>query len=69
MNRIWGIGLLYLIRAGWQEASPFASEDRRIFQEATIYSGQTALKLTAYVPATMAVLFLYLIIGFRVTGG
>ena len=57
------------LESWWQEASPFASEDRTIVQEAMIYGGQTALKITAYVPATMAVLFMCLIIGFRATGG
>ena len=57
------------LESWWQEASPFASDDRPIVQEATIYGGQTALKLTAYVPATMAVLFLCLILGFQATGG
>ena len=57
------------LESWWQEASPFASVDGPIVEEAAIYGGRTALKLTAYVPATMAVLFLCLIIGFRATGG
>lgn len=53
----------------WEQASQYASEDRPIVQNATIYGGQTALRLTAYVPAMMAVLYLCLIIGFKLAGG
>lgn len=53
----------------WRSAKQYAAEDKPKVQRATIHGGQTALQLTAYVPATMAVLYLLMIIGFRLTGG
>ncbi len=53
----------------WDGASEHAAEDKPVVQHAKIYGGQTALKLTAYVPAMMAILYLCLIIGFKMTGG
>lgn len=53
----------------WAEAKPFAAEDKPPVQQAGIYGGQTALRLTAYVPATMAVCYLILIIYFQSIGG
>lgn len=53
----------------WADASTHAAEDKPNVQKATIFGGQTALKLTAYVPAMMAFLYLCLIIGFKMSGG
>jgi MFS family permease len=53
----------------WANAAKSASADKPEVTEAGIYGGKMALKQTAYVPATMAVCFLLLIIGFQVTGG
>lgn len=55
--------------AWWADAKQYAATDRPYVQKATIYGGQEALKLTAYVPAAMAVLYLLLIIGFKMKGG
>lgn len=57
------------LAAWWAQASQFAAKDKPVVQEATIFGGQMALKLTAYVPATMAVLYLILIIAFKLAGG
>ncbi len=53
----------------WEDARSHAEKDKPEVQHATIYGGQTALKLTAYVPAMMAILYLCLIIGFKMAGG
>ncbi len=57
------------LAAWWKDASTHAAEDKPVVQNANIHGGKTALKLTAYVPAAMAVLYLILIIGFRMAGG
>jgi len=57
------------LAAWWDDASQHAKEDKPEVQHATIFGGQTALKLTAYVPAAMAILYLLLIIGFKMAGG
>ena len=43
--------------------------DQKPIQEAGIYGGKMALKLTAYVPMAMAVLYLGMILYFKMTGG
>lgn len=53
----------------WQGAQASAEADRKPIQEATVYGGQTALKITAYVPMTMAGIFLLLLIYFKSIGG
>jgi MFS family permease len=53
----------------WANAEPYAPQDRPPITEAELFGGQMALKLTALVPATMAVLFLCLIMYFRMRGG
>ncbi len=47
----------------------YANHDAKPIDEAGIYGGQMALLLTAFVPATMAVLYLFLILYFKLTGG
>jgi hypothetical protein len=53
----------------WQEAKQYAAQDAPPIEESTLYGGRMALKLTAAVPAAMAVLYLLLLLYFRVTGG
>lgn len=57
------------LAAWWADAKQTAESDKKAVQAATIFGGKTALKLTAYVPATMAVLYLLLIVGFQMSGG
>jgi len=53
----------------WQTAAPEAAKDKPLVTEAGIFGGRKALKLTAYIPLTMAGCYLLLILCFRVTGG
>lgn len=56
--------------AGWWDADKkYAAEDARPVESAGLFGGQMALQLTAIVPATMAVLYLVLILYFRVFHG
>jgi hypothetical protein len=41
----------------------------KLIEDASLYGGRMALKFTAAVPATMAVLYLLLIVYFKLTGG
>jgi hypothetical protein len=54
----------------WEsEGAPHKTTDTKPIAEATLIGGQTALIWTAAVPATMAVLYLLLIMYFRAQGG
>ena len=53
----------------WKQAEPHAAEDAPPITEASLYGGRMALRLTAAVPATMAVLYLVLILYFKMRGG
>ena len=54
----------------WQTAgAPHKVEDLETIKDAGLFGGRMALKLTAAVPATMAVLYLLLILYFKATGG
>jgi MFS family permease len=53
----------------WSEASATAAEDKTDVTAATLHGGRMALKLTSYVPAAMAVLYLLLILFFKARGG
>jgi len=53
----------------WEGAKASADKDKKPVDEAGIHGGKTALKLTAYVPAMMAVIFLLLILFFKAQGG
>lgn len=53
----------------WQSAKEYAAEDKKPVQESGIFGGKMALKLTAYVPAAMAVCYLLLILYFKSIGG
>lgn len=56
--------------AGWWEtAKPFAEKDTAPVNSATLEGGRKALKLTAAVPATMAIIYLLLILYFKSQGG
>jgi MFS family permease len=53
----------------WSTAKDHAKEDKKTVSEAGIYGGKRALSLTAYVPLTMAVCYLGLILYFKSIGG
>jgi hypothetical protein len=53
----------------WESAQPTADVDKKLVTDASLYGGRTALKLTAAVPATMAVIYLTMIVYFRTQGG
>jgi MFS family permease len=53
----------------WKDAETHKAEDVTPVKQATIHGGQMAFKLTAIVPATMAVLYLLLILYFKAKGG
>ena len=55
--------------AWWESAKVTAKEDAQPVKDAGIYGGKQALKLTAYVPATMAICYLLLILMFKAKGG
>jgi MFS family permease len=57
------------LAAWWEASKGTADQDKPLVQKAGVYGGQTALKLTAYVPMAMAVLYLLLILYFKATGG
>jgi hypothetical protein len=57
------------LAAWWETAKASAEKDKKPVSEAGIHGGKTALKLTAYVPAMMAVIFLLLIFFFKAQGG
>jgi MFS family permease len=57
------------LAAWWEGAKGSAEKDKKPVDEAGIHGGKTALKLTAYVPAMMAVIFLLLIFFFKAQGG
>jgi MFS family permease len=53
----------------WETASKTADEDKKPVVTAGLEGGKTALKLTSFVPATMAVFYLLLILYFKAIGG
>lgn len=57
------------LAAWWAGAKEHAAGDKTPVTNAGIYGGQRALTLTAYVPATMAVCYLALILYFKAIGG
>lgn len=57
------------MHAWWQTAKTTAEADKKPVEEAGIFGGREALRITAYVPAAMAVLYFLLVIYFRLTGG
>jgi len=57
------------LAAWWEGAKSTADKDGPLVTAATLEGGRTALKVTAAVPALMAVLYLLLILYFKATGG
>jgi MFS family permease len=57
------------LREWWEKAEPFAGEDKPRVKQATLVGGQSALVNTAYIPATMAVCYLLLLVYFLSIGG
>lgn len=53
----------------WSTAKLTADVDKKPVGDAGVYGGKMALKLTAYVPATMALCYLLLILYFKARGG
>lgn len=53
----------------WESSKEFAEQDSKPVTEATLDGGRMALKVTAAVPAAMAVLYLLLILYFKSIGG
>ena len=53
----------------WTTAKSTAATDKAPVEEAAIFGGRQALRITAYVPAVMAVLYLLLVLYFKATGG
>jgi MFS family permease len=53
----------------WDSARPYAPVDEKPIASAGLYGGRMALKVTAAVPATMAVLYFLLFLYFKVSGG
>lgn len=57
------------LAAWWEGAKSTADKDGPLVTAATLEGGRTALKITAAVPALMAVIYLLLILYFKATGG
>jgi len=53
----------------WDTAKATAETDKKPVQEAGLYGGRMALKLTSYVPAVMFVFYVILLVFFALTGG
>jgi hypothetical protein len=53
----------------WSDAAVSAETDKGPVTAAALHGGRMALKLTSYVPATMAVCYLILILYFKARGG
>jgi hypothetical protein len=55
--------------AWWGTAKATEAADKKLVGEAGLHGGRMALKLTAFVPLTMAILYFLLILYFKATGG
>jgi MFS family permease len=53
----------------WKSAEPTADADKKLVDNAGLFGGQMALRITAAVPAAMAVLYLLMILYFQSRGG
>jgi MFS family permease len=53
----------------WQSAKATEATDKPLVTQATLYGSRMALQLTAAVPATMAVIYLLLILYYKARGG
>jgi MFS family permease len=57
------------LAAWWRENKDYAKDDWKPINDSKVYGGRMAFRLTALVPAMMAVLYLLLILYFRTKGG
>ncbi len=57
------------VKAAKKENKTLDPKDKELVGSAGIHGGKTALRLTAYVPMAMAVIYLLLILYFKATGG
>jgi len=57
------------LAAWWEEAKLTATEDKKPVELAGLFGGRMALKITSYVPAIMALMYLLLLGIFAATGG
>ncbi len=53
----------------WEAAKASAAEDKKLVTDASLYGGRMALRLTAFVPAAMALIYLGIIFYFKTKGG
>ena len=53
----------------WEAAKATAEADKELVTDASLYGGRMALKITAAVPATMALIYLGMILYFKTKGG
>jgi MFS family permease len=53
----------------WPQTKEYADQDAKPINDARIHGGRMAFRLTALVPATMALLYLLLLLGFKLRGG
>ncbi len=53
----------------WKGAEATAATDKGLVTDASLYGGRMALKITAMVPATMALIYLGLVLYFKAKGG
>jgi hypothetical protein len=63
------IAELEALVAWWKQAEPTANDDRELVKGATLYGSRMALRITAAVPALMAVIYLGMILYFKTKGG
>jgi MFS family permease len=57
------------LEAWWNTAKASAEKDKPLVNEAGLHGGKTALKITSFVPAIMAVFYLGMLLYFRSIGG
>jgi hypothetical protein len=57
------------LAAWWSTAKADEAQDKPLVMDAKIYGGRMALRMTSYVPLTMAIMYFLLVIYFRMTGG
>src|SRR5262249_9519836 len=55
--------------AWWETARGTAEEDKKLVTDASLYGGRMALKITAAVPAAMALIYFGMILYFQTKGG
>ena len=53
----------------WDASKATAAEDKKLVTDASLHGGRSALKITSFVPAVMAVLYFLLILFFKARGG